>query len=512
MSDIHESVNNMYKSSVSAKYSGDIWITVIIFIIVFYVLVKYLFSVYSQPIIDDWNNMRCDPTIIPFAGIINAPTGTSAFDFTGRNYDACVQQALKEPAEKTLDRVNKKLRKTSLIFGKLAKEINVNRRLMSDARAELSGYFKNIYDKLGNVTVPIVHSVTKTKDILNKINSTFINSIYTIDGGFISSKRLFIYIYEQVVNILLILHAFILSCFTIGWLFPPTLAVGMGAASFLTMLMIPVVSFITIIDMLGPEFSPNTFSPTTKRRCFSGSTIINTKSRGDIMIKNLNLGEELHDGSIVTALMKSTPKDSKLYIIGDVIVTGTHKIYHNTMGWIDVEQYDDKIPFNNFEEPYVYCIGTNSKVIKIGSLIFSDWDEVDDDMIFKLCVPRHDIHKKMDVGLHPETIIQLKSGRKITIKDIEVNDILICGAVVETVVTVKTDDIIDFCNILYKDEFIVSATKNTEILVETPDALVMIAAPMTPPICYHIVTDVGGFKTSGVFISDYNRGIDKFLD
>ena len=35
---------------------------------------------------NDWINQRCKPSVIPFAGLINAPEGTSYTDFTKENH------------------------------------------------------------------------------------------------------------------------------------------------------------------------------------------------------------------------------------------------------------------------------------------------------------------------------------------------------------------------------------------------------------------------------------------
>ena len=79
---VFKNINTKYESSLISGQYRDVLIVTLICSIVLIVLIHYLIIVNSQPIIDDWNNRRCDPAIIPFAGIINAPEGTSIFDFT----------------------------------------------------------------------------------------------------------------------------------------------------------------------------------------------------------------------------------------------------------------------------------------------------------------------------------------------------------------------------------------------------------------------------------------------
>lgn len=520
MSDeVVNNINTKYESSIISGQYKDVMIVTIICTIVLIVLIHYLILVNSQPIINDWNNRRCDPAVIPFAGIINAPEGKSIFDFTAENFSVCLQEALKTQTRSSLKLVENDISNIAPTFAWISDEISATRQATSQLQLNTSNVFVSIYDRLATVTLPIADTIAKMKDVLHKTNASISVATHTMRGGIITTESVMLDVYEHMFKLLWTLHAFIISCFTMGCLYPSTIAAGVSASTFLSMLLLPLVSLVSIMELLGEgwsesEFAAHTLPPLPRsRRCFDGRTNIATKYDGDIMIKHLTLGQELLDGSIVTALTKSTSTDMILYRLGSTVVTGTHRIYDSHNGWIDVSNYNNKILVENFSDPYVYCIGTNNKLIKINDLIFSDWDEVDDVMIAKLCgdtMDRIDIHKQYEVGLHPDTVIQLHCGKHIKIKDVEVNDRLICGAVVETVLKVKTDDINEFCEITYSNGLIILAAKNTEFIVGDKTFETRIVPP--PDICYHIVTDCGGFKITDVFISDYNRGIDKFFE
>ena len=537
MSDaVADHINTKYENVLSSSRYSDALIVVIICCIVFAVLVHYLIVVNSRSIVNDWNNRRCDPTIIPFAGIINAPEGKSIFEYTAENFSTCVKQSVSDEASDTIKSFETEISRIMSQIALLSVNASVTRTGISQFRQNTSDTIENVYDKLNHVTISLAGTVSKMKDVLNKTHASIVSGMYTLRGGIITSESVILRVYEQTVTLLWTLHAFIISCGAIGCLYPTTMGVSLAASTFLTALLVPLVSLDIIMGLLGDEFSVSVITPmpndpsisplalslpaqmiadrSTIRKCFDGRTNIATKYEGDIMIKHLTLGQELRDGSIVTALTKSTSTGSALYRLGTTIVTGTHKILDASNEWIDVSNYNNKILVENFRDPYVYCIGTNSKLIKINDLIFSDWDEVDDDMIEKLCgdtMSRFDIHKHYEVGLHPDTVIQLVCGKHIKIKDVEVNDRLICGAIVETVIKVKTADINDFCEITYNTGLIILAAKNTEFIVGDDMTFETRTAP-PPDFCYHIVTDCGGFKLSDVFVSDYNRGIDKFFE
>ena len=528
MDNIYDEITNLYtKGGFFTRYSGDFWITAILCLAVF-VIVSYYWVISSrQPIIDDWVNQRCKPAVIPFAGMINAPDGKSSFEYTGENFEYCVQNIVQDIGQIALTPIYYLINIVTSHLQGISDSINSARGMSNNLRISISAQGNDLYNRLLGVTMPIVFMMRKISAIIGKTQGTLISGLYTLYGAFITTESSFLFIYELVVKLLWIIYSFIIACFAIGWMFPPTLAAGLSAVSFLSVLLIPVVMFILTMNSVSGTFSKSNMKspppiPKLGKKlgfCFAGETKIKTKLNRDVMIKDIKLGQELFDGSVVTALMKSTSSGSSFYSVCGIIVTGTHKIYEENVGWINVSQHSKCVPIKNFNEQYIYCIGTSSKIIKIDELVFSDWDEINDDILEKLganskhihsnILNRYDIHKYFDVGIHPDTMIQLGNGRKIPIKEIEVNDVLSAGEIVETVITVKTDDIEEFCNVTTHDgSFIISATKNTELIMNDE----LVRNQVEPPsICYHLITNIGGFVAAGAFVSDYNRGIDQFV-
>ena len=87
----------------------------------------------------------------------------------------------------------------------------------------------------------------------------------------------------------------------------------------------------------------------------------------------------------------------------------------------------------------MYCLSTNKKSFTIGETIFSDWDDIDNEILEdleKYCVipgylPEHfseeDIHTHLDSGFHTTSTVTLNDGWKILVDDVKVNDILLSG-------------------------------------------------------------------------------------
>ena len=77
-SSFNKGLNKVYsKIGYFDKYGGSFVVTLIT--LLSFTLVFCYFWVLSQtvPIKADWDNQKCHPAVIPFAGMINAPPGKS---------------------------------------------------------------------------------------------------------------------------------------------------------------------------------------------------------------------------------------------------------------------------------------------------------------------------------------------------------------------------------------------------------------------------------------------------
>ena len=56
----------------------------------------------SQELKSNWQNIRCDPLYIPFAGIINKPPEKTIAEYTAENFNMCVTKVLKNSTKSSL--------------------------------------------------------------------------------------------------------------------------------------------------------------------------------------------------------------------------------------------------------------------------------------------------------------------------------------------------------------------------------------------------------------------------
>lgn len=524
---IYTDINNLYtKGGFMSRYSSDLFIVIIMCIVVFLVIMYFWVKNNIEPILADWSNQRCNPAVIPFAGMINAPSGTSSFEYTSQNFEQCTQTILGNITEYAFIPIYYAMNIITAIFQEVSNAVNATRAMFDSIRESIQDQGKDINSRILNIMLPLTGMMNKIGAIFGKAQGTLIGGIFTLYGGYIAMESLFLYIYELVVNLLWIIFTFIVACFAIGWLFPPTLAAGMAAAAFLSILLIPLVVFVILLTSMSDVFAAAGMDappavPTYV--CFAENTKIKTKHDGNVKISDLYLGQELYDDSYVTAVMKSSSRNCEIFNIDGIIVTGTHLVFEPTRGWIQSSKHSKSIKIHDFKDKYVYCIGTNNKLIHVGEHTFMDWDEINDEEVDELkenhelntYLPsnfsKYDIHKYLEIGMHPDTVIYLRDGTRKCIKEVNVEDKLLYGETVKTVVKIKSDDV-SFYDISSGDTIILSATKNTEVISLGRQNPLSWKKTSSPLVCYQLITDRGGFKLPGLFIGSYNRSVERYLN
>jgi len=274
--------------------------------------------------------------------------------------------------------------------------------------------------------------------------------------------------------------------------------------------------------------------------CFAGDTPVELSkpvelSNNSVCIKDLNIGDVLKNGSKVTAFLKCAAKGQNIYKLNNVLVTGEHRVFHPILKWIKVKHHPKSVLQSQFNEPYVYCLGTDAKEFTIGDTLFSDWDDIDDEVLEDLeenCVDHgylpedfilEDIHTYLDSGFHASSAVVLDNGSSVSIKDIKVNDVLLSGDKVVAIVKIDGRDMPTYNYSFLHDGRIktICGTKNIHINDDNLGVISGIKYIKTSPnqclltkseeFMYHLLTDTTFFVVNDIRVHDYNSGIDKYL-
>lgn len=486
------------------QYGGSFLLFIIITIIVI-LLVSYFHTMINvQPIINDWPNQRCKPTIIPFAGFITHPEGVTAGEYTAQNFAYCTQNILSNMtgfAVQPLTYITNSLQK---IADYIQQDIQSVRGMFDKVRTSMQTVAEEIMGRLMNVMIPLMQIIISFKDLTSKIQGTMTAGLYTLLGSYYTFKSLMGAIAQFIVVILISIAAMVAAF----WVVPFTWGAAVANTAIFVALAVPmaiILSFMSdVLHVSGSYKIP-------KIKCFDKDTLLTMNNGTQKKIIDIEIGDILLHNNVVTAKIKVLAEGSEMYVLDNIIVSDSHIVKYDDK-WIPVSKHPHAVRYIEYNEPFLYCLNTTNKLIEIKNHLFTDWDEIYEKTLDKVLnnqvIPVkccEEIHKYLDWGFSETTKIGLSNGMYTEIHKISVNDILENGETVYGVVEIDGHNI--FENNLY------DLGKNTYVEGFIPNLFIHKKnLPNTNLKLYHLLTDKKTFKVGNIIIPDYNRAIDRFLE
>jgi len=433
-------INKIYENKgYLDKFGGSLVLTFVIFLIVFFIISYYYIQSNIKPLKANWEEEKCKPYVIPFAGIINTPDGETMFDFSFKNFTFCLTDILKKIVNISTAPLRYTQSLTVKLFSKFANILYELREMLNFIRNAIMKIILSIFGRIGNVMIQLRKILINITVIFEKIKGVFITSLYTLVASYSALKSFMGAFLELIVKLLITIAAIII----ILWIFPWTWAIAGTLTAVFVAVSVPLILVAISLGNVMKLTASGDIPGKPSKGCFDGDTKV-PLVRGIVNIKNVMPGDIFLDGSVVTAIFKVANTDNKMYKIDDIIVTGDHPIKYKQHGWIKSAEYPNSIEINNYNKQYIYCLNTTNKIITLDDKIFMDWDELDSLDIEKLkSVSKHHmplktehIHKYMDGGFIGTTQIELEDGRLVDFKNIEVNDQLKYGERILAIVTI----------------------------------------------------------------------------
>ena len=494
-------------------YGGDVLITALL-LLSFFILISYFWVMGKiKPIKMEWSSMRCHPAVIPFVSIINKPNNISSFKFTSENFTYCVSGVLNKIIHYFTLPVYYSTQTVTAFFMVLAKIINMLRVLIDWLRMKVMKIFEMIFSRMLNAFIPIQIIFIKLKAALGKTAGVMVTSLFTVLGSYYTLKSILGALHQLIVQLLIRTAVYLL----LMWLLLPGLAIP-GTILWLVVA-VPTTILAIWLDIV---LKIQTSKPGPTPGCFDENTIIKT-TKGNKKIKNLKLNDVLLDGSKVNTLFKVSQCKNKMFSMNGIIVSGCHRVYQESVGWVYVRDHPDSRLLPDYRKEFIYCFNTSNKKIILGDFTFSDWDEIEEvdleslkkDGILKINSEMKDLHKYLNGGFSGNTIIELEDGSSIEIEKLQVNDILRMEERVLAIVKISTEGLkepkkyklgnnyyIMGPNIIFKNE------ENINISSRQLKGEYCIV----PKTLYHLITDKKHFLLNGIKFYDYNSCIEAYLD
>lgn len=534
MSDINQTINQIYnKQSFFDIYSKDIIITIVLFLI-FSSAISYFYIMNNiGPIIADWDNQKCSPAVMPFAGLINNGPTTTKFEFTKQNFTSCMHTMVSTMSKDAVQPIHYILDGFVKIFTDLKDALNDVRVEFDKIRKTIHMFSTDIMGRTLNITMPLFQSIIGIKSGLAKVNGVLGATQMTLFGSYLSLKSMFMFMLGIINDILIGLVASILAAFILAIFFPPAVEIALGSIVLMTLILVPsllIQSFVSDVFDLQSSGFPSVPS------CFAPNTLIKMADGTEKKIAEIIPGEVLHNCGKVSALLKCSAKGQTMYLLDGVFVTGEHRVFHYQKGWIKVKEHEASVLVgeNEYTDPFVYCLNTDTKLIRINNTTFSDWDDVDAKVIAQLeekCVAKGylpekfsggDIHEYLENGFEGHTsFVSLQNNKLVLLRDIQVNDILNNGARVVGIVKIDMTDIKSIYEyslerVYTSSQNIICGCKNIQFMDDNDnnDIKAKKKNGIENTDCdffYQLLVEGGEYIINGIKVGDYNTGLDKFL-
>jgi hypothetical protein len=506
-------VNRIYEGlSYFDQYGGSVVLFFIITVILFIIWAYAKIIVNIQPIKDDWVNQRCYPTVIPFAGIINPPDGSTATEFTQENFNYCVQGILTSITGIAVAPLTYTMNMLNVIFEDLREAFQYLRSLIDSIRQKSKAISEEIFGRISNVTYSFFPIIIKLKDAFSQTSAILVSGLYTTVATYDTLKSVLGAVLQIIVIILIALAILVVIC----WLtlnFPVAIA---GTVTFGVVIAFLAIIIAFCVDVLHIPV-PGLPSAPQKPSCFDKNTLLKMNDGTEKKISEIEVGDLLEKNEIVTTKLKLDATRINMYDLFGIIVSDTHKIKYNEK-WIFVYEHPYAIKLEKYNEPYIYCLNTESKEINIVSKItntnhtFIDWDEIYEKELKILSKKinnfiKKDIHKKFDVGFKGDTLINMMD-EDIEIKNLKPGMVLKNGSIIYGVVEINGKDLKQFSYNLGCIKIIASENISNLYI----NNLNKISEVTKEDKLYNLVTDNGNISINNILLGDYNSTIELFLD
>ena len=497
-----EGINKVYKKiGYFDKYGGSFVITLII--LLSFTVVFCYFWAQSQivPIKADWDNMKYHPAVIPVAGWINAPPGTSKFQYTAENFSGALFNILTIITSRFTKPVYFLSGGITNLFTMMLTMVNSIRGIIDYIRVKIMSMIMVILQRFINVVTPIQIMVLKLKSLLGKVQATMVSALYTAIGSYFALKS-FIHAFLKLIILALIV---LVGVVIILWIFPWTWSLAMIGTTAYVALAIPAI----IISVWMGYILNIGFDDAVPELCFDENTLIELK-HGKTKIKNIKLGNILRDGSVVTTKFKLKKGQEKMFNLDNIIISGSHMVNYKGK-WIYIENHPDAKIIENYNKPFLYCINTSNKRIKVREHTFLDWDDIEELDMIKLknkgFIEFEDkeniIHKRLESGFISNTIVELENGNFKDIKSLKINDIVKGGDIIYGKVEINDKDIFKYKinnKIYFGNNLINNQSFNKVNYLNKYEKT------------YHVITDTGFVNINNTNFLDYNGILEEKLD
>lgn len=393
-----DSLPSSISSSTSSYFRLSPFISILINIFVIIIWISVISTIYAYMNLDyiraHWNTEKCKPAGIMIGG--------------KENMNECVKLVLKDVVGKSTLPLTYGTLALTQIFLDLTKSVQQLRVMFDYLRVSLTNITREIFGRIVALLIPLQSMFITVKDMFSRLYAVFATSLYMGIATILTMKK----VLEMILTFVIVILISLASLIIVMWIFPFSWAIAAAFTAIFVSISVPLVIFAAAVGKVTDLGIPKI--PSKPHVCFDKYTKLILCDNTIKPIYKIKIGDVLQDGSTVVSKLKLSKDESSMYYLNGVLVTGTHLVkYQNT--WIPVSFHPNSIELISYKRKTLYCLNTNSGIIKISGNVFTDWNEMlDDDFTYII----------------KNTPIELCGGDIIPIQDVKLGYVLNSGKVI----------------------------------------------------------------------------------
>jgi hypothetical protein len=142
----------------------------------------------SAEIRADWSANRCDPRVMPFAGIINPPDSGTAGEFTAANFASCMSSTGKTLAADAVAPAHYLVGSLTSTVSALGNSVQAARGAVNSMRHAAANITDQVATRTYNTALPAVRTAMTTKSTLQKAQAVVGTGFFGAQSGLLMAS------------------------------------------------------------------------------------------------------------------------------------------------------------------------------------------------------------------------------------------------------------------------------------------------------------------------------------
>ncbi len=249
------------------RYGGDVMISLMLIVLTLLVTGYSNYQSVMAEVRRNWNQHRCNPIYMPFAGVIMPQAGMSVTETTTTNFAYCIKQDASAVFSIAMMPFEFGMYLVIDFIDAVLESIMAFMFFIHWLKQQLGGIFATIYEKIINFLVPLIETIVYLRDMISKLNGIAITSLYTVMNIYNITVSGILNIMVVINNMLIATIAIMMAMIVLALALIPTPAFPLGLSiyvaglSILTSFVIPVIVLYTLMQV----FTSDVFKTTSPK-------------------------------------------------------------------------------------------------------------------------------------------------------------------------------------------------------------------------------------------------------